>query len=73
MAEQIAEKAAGSQTEQTTEKVTDNNENYKEDNKMKETLKIEGMMCEHCKKHVEEALNALWSPLGSGKAVPFLS
>lgn len=26
---------------------------------MKETLKIEGMMCEHCKKHVEEALNAM--------------
>ena len=37
----------------------DNNENDKEDNKMKETLKIEGMMCEHCKKHVEEALNAM--------------
>ena len=59
MAEQIAEKAAGSQIEQTAEKVTDNNENDKEDNKMKETLKIEGMMCEHCKKHVEEALNAM--------------
>ena len=59
VAEQIAEKAAGSQIEQTAEKVTDNNENDKEDNKMKETLKIEGMMCEHCKKHVEEALNAM--------------
>ena len=59
VAEQIAEKAAGSQIEQTAEKVTDNNENYKEDNKMKEPLKIEGMMCEHCKKHVEEALNAM--------------
>lgn len=59
VAEQIAEKAAGSQIEQSAEKVTDNNENDKEDNKMKETLKIEGMMCEHCKKHVEEALNAM--------------
>ena len=59
VAEQMTEKAAGSQIEQTTEKVTDNNENDKEDNKMKETLKIEGMMCEHCKKHVEEALNAM--------------
>lgn len=26
---------------------------------MKATLKIEGMMCEHCKKHVEDALNAM--------------
>ena len=59
VAEQIVEKAAGSQIEQTAEKETDNNENDKEDNKMKETLKIEGMMCEHCKKHVEEALNAM--------------
>ena len=59
VAEQIVEKAAGSQIEQSAEKVTDNNENDKEDNKMKETLKIEGMMCEHCKKHVEEALNAM--------------
>ena len=59
VAEQMTEKAAGSQIEQTTEKVTDNKENDKEDNKMKETLKIEGMMCEHCKKHVEEALNAM--------------
>ena len=59
VAEQMTEKAAGSQIEQTTEKVTDNKENDKEDDKMKETLKIEGMMCEHCKKHVEEALNAM--------------
>lgn len=27
--------------------------------KMKLTMKIEGMMCAHCKKHVEEALNKL--------------
>ena len=59
VAEQMTEKAVGSQIEQTIEKVTDNKENDKEDNKMKETLKIEGMMCEHCKKHVEEALNAM--------------
>ena len=26
---------------------------------MKKTLKIEGMMCNHCKAHVEKALNAL--------------
>ncbi len=27
--------------------------------KMEKTLLIEGMMCEHCKKHVEDALNAM--------------
>lgn len=26
---------------------------------MKVELKIEGMMCEHCKKHVEDALNGM--------------
>ena len=26
---------------------------------METTLKIEGMMCNHCKKHVEEALSAM--------------
>ena len=30
-----------------------------EDNQMERTIKIEGMMCEHCKKRVEDALNAL--------------
>lgn len=29
----------------------------KEDKTMKTELRIEGMMCEHCKKHVEDALN----------------
>lgn len=28
----------------------------KKGGKMEKTLKIEGMMCEHCVKHVEEAL-----------------
>ena len=31
----------------------------KENKKMKKELKIEGMMCQMCKKHVEEALNNL--------------
>lgn len=26
---------------------------------MKKTIKINGMMCNHCKAHVEQALNAL--------------
>ena len=26
---------------------------------MKTTLKIEGMMCQHCQKHVQEALSAM--------------
>ena len=26
---------------------------------MKKEIVIEGMMCQHCKKHVEEALNGL--------------
>ncbi len=26
---------------------------------MKKTLKIEGMMCKHCQKHVEDALNKI--------------
>ena len=36
-----------------TTKVVDN----KEDNKMKQTLVIEGMMCGHCQAHVAKALN----------------
>lgn len=31
----------------------------KEDNTMKTELRIDGMMCEHCKKHVEDALSAM--------------
>lgn len=31
----------------------------KEENKMEKTLKIEGMMCAHCQKHVTEALSAM--------------
>lgn len=30
-----------------------------EDSTMKTTLKIEGMMCQHCQKHVQEALSAM--------------
>lgn len=31
----------------------------REDHAMKKTIQIEGMMCAHCKAHVEEALNAI--------------
>lgn len=31
----------------------------KENKKMKKEIMIEGMMCQHCKKHVEDALNSL--------------
>ena len=40
---------------------------------MNKTVKIEGMMCEHCVKHVKDALNALGAQaevsLEEGKAV----
>lgn len=39
--------------------MTKEHENKKEDIKMKTELQIEGMMCEHCKRHVEEALQAM--------------
>ena len=31
-----------------------------EDNPMKKTLKVEGMMCNHCRMHVEKALNGMY-------------
>ena len=31
----------------------------KENKKMKKEIKIEGMMCQHCQKHVSDALNGL--------------
>ena len=34
-------------------------ENQKEDGKMKAELKIEGMMCPHCQKHVHDALSKM--------------
>ena len=37
----------------------DKSNKFSEDKKMTKTLKIEGMMCNHCKAHVEKALNAL--------------
>lgn len=37
----------------------DDKEISREDNKMKKTLIIEGMMCEHCQAHVTKALNAI--------------
>ena len=37
----------------------DNKTNIKEDNTMKKTVKIEGMMCQMCVKHVKSALSAL--------------
>lgn len=43
-----------------TEQKEDNRmSEYKEEKDMQAELKIEGMMCEHCKKHVEDALNAM--------------
>lgn len=41
------------------EKLNIKNNNIQEKRKMKKELVIEGMMCDHCKKHVEEALNAM--------------
>lgn len=41
-------------------KIKDNNKKKKEVKEiMKKTLKIEGMMCKHCQKHVEDALNKI--------------
>ena len=34
-------------------------DNLKEDNTVKKTVKIEGMMCQMCVKHVKAALSAL--------------
>ncbi|MBR1420252.1 MAG: heavy metal translocating P-type ATPase [Selenomonadaceae bacterium] len=34
-------------------------ENFEEDVSMKKTLKIEGMMCQHCQKHVHDALSKM--------------
>lgn len=40
--------------------VTENNfKKEKENDNMKKTIKIEGMMCEHCENHVKEALEKL--------------
>ena len=36
-----------------------NKESTKEDTAMKKTLKVEGMMCNHCRMHVEKALNSI--------------
>ena len=41
------------------EEPNQNGTDIKEDKGMKAVLKIEGMMCEHCKKHVEDALNGM--------------
>ena len=38
---------------------TDTNERNKEDKRMTETVKIDGMMCNHCEMHVKKALEAL--------------
>lgn len=43
------------ETQQTTIQHTEN----QEEENMKAVLKIEGMMCGHCKKHVEDALNGM--------------
>lgn len=45
------------QAEKVTEKVE--NKESKEEKTMTTTLAIEGMMCEHCKKHVEDALGKM--------------
>lgn len=55
---------------------TENNEKesveikQKENSSMKKTLKIKGMMCEHCQKHVQDALNKIE---GVSAAVDFKS
>ena len=36
-----------------------NNQPIKEEKSMKRTLKVSGMMCNHCRMHVEKALNKL--------------
>ena len=45
----------------TAEKSADENHHIKQkgNNTMTKTLKIDGMMCNHCKMHVENALNAI--------------
>lgn len=37
----------------------DNNEEIKEDTKMQKTIKVNGMMCAHCEKHVKDALEKI--------------
>lgn len=44
---------------QTTNQACPQADHKKEESTMTITLSIEGMMCEHCKKHVEEALSKL--------------
>ncbi len=39
--------------------IEDNNKIKKENNKMEKTIKIDGMMCEHCEARVKKALEAL--------------
>ena len=48
---------ADPETSGAKEKVSDNI--IKEEKIMKKTFKVEGMMCGHCRMHVEKALNAL--------------
>ena len=38
---------------------TDSEDNYTEEKKMTKTLKVEGMMCEHCEARVKKALEAI--------------
>ena len=63
-----AEAAEGTETEKDTENRTENgtetaektDKNIKtEENEMKKTLKVEGMMCMHCEKRVKDALCAV--------------
>ena len=47
-------------SEDNVTEVTENNlKKEKENDSMKKTIKIEGMMCEHCENHVREALEKL--------------
>lgn len=43
----------------TIREVESIDENFEEDVSMKKTLKIEGMMCRHCQKHVHDALSKM--------------
>lgn len=54
------QKAKSEQKNVEKQPIEENSRNKcKEETEMKAVLRIDGMMCEHCKKHVEDALNAM--------------
>ncbi len=52
-------KRAAQQTEENSPSISDNNTNEKESSDMKKTMKIEGMMCQHCEARVKKALEGI--------------